>query len=212
MKEPVLLDLFCGAGGAAVGYARAGFRVVGVDIKKQPRYPFEFIQADAITFPLHGFDAVHASPPCQAYSSATPDQSMHPTLIGVIKRRFRCLGVPWIIENVEGAYMPGSIVLCGTMFPELRVLRHRKFLSNVPLTTPPHPKCYGLVRTGDYLTVTGTGRGWHKGFGTHAQAMAAMDIDWMKYRECVQAVPPAYTEYIGGQIMPMTRGGRVILR
>jgi DNA (cytosine-5)-methyltransferase 1 len=108
MSRPLLLDLFCGAGGAAVGYHRAGFRVVGVDLKLQPRYPFEFYQADVMDLgPSHfaGFDVVHASPPCQAYSSATKAwgrTSDHPDLYGLTRQMLLPLSIPWVIENVQG--------------------------------------------------------------------------------------------------------------
>src|SRR3989338_9102679 len=104
-----LLDLFCGAGGAAMGYSRAGFtEIVGVDIKPQPRYPFTFIQADAMTYPLDGFDAIHASPPCHKYStvgkqSAKKLGTIYSDLVGPIRERLEAAGVPYVIENVMGA-------------------------------------------------------------------------------------------------------------
>src|SRR5688572_8297949 len=104
--RPRLLDLFCGAGGAAMGYHRAGFDVVGVDIRQQPRYPFEFHRADAMQYPIHGFDVVHASPPCQSYSRAMRHLAKaKPMLIDAIRERLRDVRV-WVIENVEGAPMP----------------------------------------------------------------------------------------------------------
>ena len=121
MRRRRLLDLFCGAGGAAVGYHRAGFDVVGVDIEPQPRYPFEFHQADAMTFPLDGFDVIHASPPCQAYTDLRRARAASTALIEPVRERSR-FGVPYVIENVEGAPLLDPIVLCGTMFPGLRVL------------------------------------------------------------------------------------------
>lgn len=104
--KPKLLDLFCGAGGAAMGYHRAGFEVVGVDIKPQPRYPFEFHQGDAMTWPLEGFDAIHASPPCQAYTvaqNATRNGAAHPDLVAPVRERLQATGKPWVMENVVGA-------------------------------------------------------------------------------------------------------------
>ena len=114
--RPRLLDLFCGAGGAAVGYHRAGFDVVGVDIKPQPHYPFEFHQADALTYPLEGFDAIHASPPCQAYSAtmrATGSADRHPDLLHVVQRRLTDHGGRWVVENVDGAPFDWAFALCG---------------------------------------------------------------------------------------------------
>src|SRR4030042_2837765 len=129
-NKPRLLDLFCGAGGAAMGYHRAGFEVVGVDIKPQPHYPFEFHQADALTFPLDEFDAYHASPPCQAftkYKNLRKDlPSRYPNLIPSTRRRLTDTDKPFVIENVEGSPLINPIVLCGSMFG-LDVRRHRLF-------------------------------------------------------------------------------------
>ena len=141
MKKPRLLDLFCCAGGAGAGYAKAGFEVVGVDLHPQPRYPFEFHQADAMTFDLSGFDAIHASPPCQAYTvlGGREDLSHYPDLVDAVRERLQAAGVPWIIENVPGAPLRDPITLCGAMFG-LRSYRHRLFESSVQLAPPPHPK------------------------------------------------------------------------
>lgn len=123
MTKPKLLDLFCGAGGAAMGYHRAGFEVTGIDINPQPHYPFKFIQADAMTYPLGGFDCYHASPPCQRYSILT--RGLHqdrienyPDLIAPIRDRLLHTGKPYVIENVEGArkLLINPVKLCGTMF------------------------------------------------------------------------------------------------
>src|SRR3990167_5832997 len=125
-----LLDLFCGAGGAAMGYHRAGFDVVGVDINPQPRYPFEFHQADALTFPLDGFDAIHASPPCQAYTAmrrlGKNAGSNAPELVDPIRSRLVGSGVPWVMENVVGSPLLNPLMLCGSSFG-LGVQRHRLF-------------------------------------------------------------------------------------
>ena len=133
--RPRLLDLFCGAGGAAMGYYRAGFEVVGVDIKPQPHYPFEFIQADALTFPLDGFNAIHASPPCQGYSLGVRNVNAKatPQLIDAVRTRLLRQDRPWVIENVKGARHAmrttpdGYFVLCGLMFADDVPVRHRLF-------------------------------------------------------------------------------------
>lgn len=133
---PRLLDLFCGAGGTAMGYYQAGFEVIGVDMNPQPHFPFEFIQADAMTFPIEGFDVIHASPPCQLYSAANRFvRRPYPDLVGPIRQRIRHTGLPYVIENVPGAPLLNPGTLCGTMFG-LSVYRHRLFESNLPLTFP----------------------------------------------------------------------------
>jgi len=216
MSRPRLLDLFCGAGGAAMGYHRAGFDVVGVDIAPQPHYPFEFIQADAMTFPLDGFDAIHASPPCQAYSVLTArwgaDQvASHPALIAPVRDRLVAWGGPWVIENVETARwaMRSPVRLCGTSFGlvtgdrELR--RHRLF----EMSDPPAliPVCAHGLRPKTITVVGGAGgksrRDTRDGqpFANTADRLVAMDCGWMNGREVVQAIPPAYTEWIGAQLL-----------
>ncbi len=212
--KPRLLDLFCCAGGAGAGYARAGFEVVGVDIDPQPNYPFEFIQSDALKLPrdfLESFDAVHASPPCQSYSDLAKRNGnghMWPRLIEPARKLLRSLGVPFIMENVEGAPLINPVVLCGTMFPQLRVIRHRLFESNVPLVVPAHGK-HPLVFTHDkrkahygkldqnrsFVQVTGGGN------CTIRNARTAMGIDWMTKNELNESIPPAYTEYLGRQLI-----------
>ena len=140
---PRLLDLFCCAGGAAKGYNQAGFDIVGVDITPQPNYPFPFVQADALQLDpkfLLSFDAVHASPPCQSYSvlaKRTGNGSSWPRLIEPVREMLVQSGLPYVIENVVGAPLLNPIQLCGTMFPGLRVLRHRLFEVNVEVVPPP---------------------------------------------------------------------------
>ena len=209
-----ILDLFCGAGGAAVGYARAGFEVVGVDIYPQPNYPFDFIEADALGLLLlpsflDGFDAVHASPPCQAYSDLQRrTRRTYPDLIGPVRERLEATGLPWVIENVDGAPLRDPVVLCGTMFPGLRVLRHRLFETSFPVAQPRHPARHPLVFTHDkrkahygrldqatsYVQVTGGGN------CTVANKRAAMGIPWMTGRELNEAIPPVYTQYVGAAL------------
>ena len=192
-----LLDLFCGAGGCSAGYAAAGFEVTGVDILPQPRYPYRFIQADALDFPFDGFDVIHASPPCQLYSvTAALWQREYPALLPCIRERLWASGKPFVIENVVGAPLPGSIVLCGTMFG-LGVLRHRLFESNVLLFAPGPCQHQGTVKEGHYVTVFGKGGNGY----TRERGSQAMGIAWMTVRELSQAIPPKYTEWIGWQVM-----------
>jgi DNA (cytosine-5)-methyltransferase 1 len=205
--KPRLLDLFCGAGGAAVGYARAGFEVVGVDIKPQPHYPFEFHQADALTFPLDGFDVVHASPPCQAYSVMTASRpglrETYPDLIPVTRIRLTESGLPYVIENVIGAPLLSPIVLCGSMFGR-PLYRHRGFESAFDLRVPIHPKHQvpaskaGHWRPGTVISVAGN-------CAPIALARLAMGIDWTNRDELAEAIPPDYTEHIGSQLMAHLR-------
>jgi DNA (cytosine-5)-methyltransferase 1 len=142
VRKPRLLDLFCCAGGAGVGYSQAGFEVVGVDIKLQRNYPLPFIQADALALDpkfISLFDAVHASPPCQAYSDLAKrngNADEWPHLIEPVRDMLIRSGIPYVIENVDGAPLLNPVVLCGTMFPELRVLRHRLFEANFEIVPP----------------------------------------------------------------------------
>lgn len=213
---PILLDLFCKAGGAAMGYHRAGFEIVGVDIEPQPRYPFEFVRADALTFPLEGFDAIHASPPCQAYVDSA-NKAKHPRLIEPTRERLLNAGVPYVIENVDCAPLFNPLMLCGTMF-RLRVIRHRLFESEPPIYFPPADCAHwGKVQNGDFAGVYGRGARGPRYVDEHGRRnrwgkvpegatliefwSEAMGIDWMTRVELTQAVPPAYTEYIGRQLM-----------
>jgi len=208
--KPRLLDLFCCAGGAAKGYRDAGFEVVGVDINPQPNFPYEFIQMDALKLDprfLREFDAIHASPPCQSYSvlaKRNGNAADWPRLIEPVRRMLRKTGLPFVIENVVGAPLDCPIMLCGTMFPSLRVIRHRLFEANFAFLTPshrPHPKChtrdkrkshYGKTcEWKDYVQVTGGGN------CSVAAAQDAMGIDWMNKAELNEAIPPAYTQFIG---------------
>jgi DNA (cytosine-5)-methyltransferase 1 len=203
-----LLDLFCGAGGAAMGYHRAGFEVVGVDIEPQPHYPFEFHQADALTFPLAGFDAIHASPPCQGYSvTASLHDAEHPQLVEPVRATLAATGLPYVIENVEGAPLINFVRLCGSSFG-LGVRRHRLFeMSHLP---PFAPQCAHHLQP-EPVDVTGTGGlaarpvgqkgGIHRKPRNLAHAREVMGIDWMSRRELSQAIPPAYTEWIGTQLL-----------
>lgn len=208
--KPRLLDLFSGAGGAAMGYHRAGFEVVGVDIKPQPHYPFEFHQADALTYPLEGFDVIHASPPCEAHSRITGKHRVnHMDLIGSTRERLHPSGIPWIMENVEGAPMFKHFVLCGSMFG-LQVRRHRVFESSHVILAPDcnhgnqteeyYSLCWKNRKAGKSSPVVGV-YGNINYSGEWELRCSAMGIDWMNNRELVKAIPPAFTEFIGRQLI-----------
>jgi len=214
--KPRLLDLFCGAGGAAVGYARAGFEVVGVDLVAQPHYPFEFIQEpyEAALFDLMNnwpegtFDAIHASPPCQGYTQFSNlnaerwgNRVEHPLLIEPVRELLDATGLPYVIENVQGAPLRKDLMLCGSMFG-LRVRRHRIFETNWSVGGA--PPCH---HQDDSIAIYGKMDGrrvWTRKNGTElraartiGQASEAMGIDWMTWDEIKEAISPAYTEYVG---------------
>ncbi|WP_205124240.1 DNA cytosine methyltransferase [Tsukamurella conjunctivitidis] len=205
MPRPRLLDLYCCAGGAAVGYHRAGFDIVGVDIDPQPNYPFTFVQADALKFLLEShseFEAYHGSPPCQAFTNAQRIQGNdHPDFITATRSALKLIGKPYVIENVPGAPLDDPFVLCGAMFPGLKTYRHRLFESNIPIWTPRHPE-HAVPTTkmgrkpvaGQFMHVVGN-------FSGVQQAREAMGIDWMTRDELREAIPPAYTEHIGRQLI-----------
>lgn len=217
MTRPKLLDLFCCAGGAALGYSRAGFEVTGVDMSLQPNYPYSFVQADALRLDpafLDEFDAIHASPPCQSYSDLAArngNADEWPRLIDPVRDLLRNTGKPWVIENVEGAPLIDPVLLCGTMFPGLRVIRHRLFETNFPLEQPKHiphrehPRVHTLDKRKshygktcewtDFVQVTGGGN------CSVASARDAMGIDWMTKKEINEAIPPAYAEHVGRELM-----------
>jgi len=227
--RPKLLDLFCCAGGATKGYQRAGFYVVGVDIKPQPRYcGDEFYQADALDFPLEGFDAYHASPPCQGYIHLKNGEDLHgyPLLIDDCRDKLKATGKPFCIENVPAAkeYLRNPIMLCGTMFG-LPIWKHRYFETN--------PVIYALLNTcnhklGDIDSPFGkiaipvqTAHGGDSQFHERpsrigirwrpAQPMPlrrwAMGIDYdMSKKELAEAIPPVFTEYIGKYLMQGVTG------
>lgn len=193
-----LLDLFCGAGGASVGYRRAGgFEVVGVDIFDQPNYPYDFIQADALKIDLSGYDVIHASPPCQNYcwctTKARNQGKTYPDLIEPIRKLLIKSGKPYVIENVVGAPLLNPTYLEGTMFG-LGVIRRRLFETNWWLPQPMYIPRKGTVKDRTYCSVAGNG-----GDGSNRvdDWKKAMGIYWMTREEIKQAIPPAYTEYIG---------------
>lgn len=202
MGRPLALDLFCCQGGASAGLVRAGFRVVGVDLERQPRYPFGFVQADATRFPLLGFDLVWASPPCQRYSAAThPDyRHKHPDLIAVIRRRLRRAGVPYIIENVAGARreLVDPVMLCGSMFG-LRSQRHRYFECSFPVSAPracDHSLPPLLVTTAGASSRAIRKPGQYKSV---LNAPRAYGISWMSAEGLKEAIPPAYAAHLARQ-------------
>jgi DNA (cytosine-5)-methyltransferase 1 len=204
-----LLDLFCGAGGAGMGYHRAGFEVVGVDIKPQKHYPFEFHQADALEYLAeHGaeFDVIHASPPCQRYSCATPKthRGNHPDLIDATRLALMKSSKPWIIENVGGArkVLHSPMMLCGTMFG-INLFRHRYFEIYPPvfwLVPPCRHDFHPIVVSGHSQLHINGGRVSGNSIEEDRQAMG---IDWMSSDEITLAIPPAYTEWIGKRIMEL---------
>lgn len=227
--RPRLLDLFCCAGGAARGYHEAGFEVVGVDIDPQPHYPYEFHQAAALAvlavltdgqkwrgFRLEDFDAIHASPPCQASTTMSNRHrgkggkaDSHVNLIAPTQTLLRMTGVPYIIENVPGAKrsLVDPVTLTGGMFG-LGVHRPRLFESNIALTTPPKAQpprpavgVYGKAPDGRLLWRRSDGSEQHAASSV-AEACEAMGIDWpVTWREVAESIPPAYTEHLGRQII-----------
>ena len=235
--RPRLLDLFCGAGGAAMGYHRAGFEVYGVDLSPMPRFPFGFHRQDAL-FVLHcllnqggstfvhpdghhefltlaDFAATHASPPCQRYSTMTADPDRHPDLVGPVRDLLRATGLPYVIENVPQAPLVDPVILCGSAFG-LGVRRHRAFETNWGLvgTCCQHPAqgrpvgVYGQhPDRKQHLRPDGTERGTKATSLGHARR--AMGVDWMTWPELVESIPPAYTEFIGRQLLAYVRAGAV---
>jgi DNA (cytosine-5)-methyltransferase 1 len=218
--RPRLLDLFCCEGGAGAGYAAAGFEVVGVDLEPQPRYPFEFHQADALAYLTehgHRFDAIHASPPCQDHSALSSRTDDHGTahLLPDTRAALVALGKPWIMENVPGAPMPAAVLLCGSMFGlgalcgdgRYRQLRRHRLFEHHPdvLAWPP----YSCAHTGQPVGVYGTGgggvqnmqRGGDTYKGTRDESVAALGTPWMSRAGVSQAIPPAYTEWLGAALL-----------
>lgn len=224
--RPLMLDLFCGAGGAARGYERAGFDVIGVDIKPQPRFPFTFVRADALEYlEAHGHehDVIHASPPCQGYSRLRHLPWLKgrtwPLLIEPCRDLLRAIGKPWVIENVEDAPLSG-VVLCGQMFG-LPVYRHRRFESNCLIVVPQHQKHQHVIGHGRFvndrrkgtLNADSSKGAWGQshivtvagGQFRKADGERALGINWMTKAQLCQAIPPAYTEHIGRQLLAAVR-------
>lgn len=221
--KPKLLDLYCGAGGAGAGYAKAGFEVTGVDINPQPNYPFKFIQADAIKMLkdqdfLSQFQMIHASPPCQAYTRArglsearnNGKYGDHPNLIPPTRELLKESGKPYIIENVAGAPLINPIKLFGSQFKNLYTQRQRWFESNINLKEPECPMHKmktlsagnGIGEDGS-ISICGSGgvRGLNSKQILLYWGFAMGGIDWMTRKELAEAIPPAYTEFIGKQLI-----------
>lgn len=202
------LDLYCGAGGVSMGLHRAGFEVTGIDIKPQPRYPFTFIQADALKPPvdLADFDFIWASPPCQAHTALKTMHNAleHRDLIPPTRALLQASGKPWAMENVPGAPLLNAIVLCGTMFDlgcdaaELR--RHRLFETSFPVLAPTcrHSRkpVIGIYGGHQRNRKRSAGKNREARDFTAEDGRRAMGIDWMTLNELSQAIPPAYSEFI----------------
>lgn len=212
-EAPVLLDLYCKGGGASVGYQRAGFRVIGADLKPQPHYPFRFIKADTRDVladlepngwsPLLGerIAAVHASPPCQQFTrarhlrSAQGGRTESLDLVDETRRRLRRTTLPYVIENVEGAPLYG-VTVCGSAVG-LKVRRHRVFESNVFIPRMPCDHQAQGRPVGVYHVLNDAIPGGGTTAETLAEGQEAMGIDWLPWDELKEAVPPAYTQFIG---------------
>lgn len=233
MSKPKLLDLFCGAGGAGAGYALAGFEVVGVDINDQPNYPYEFHRCDAMEYVIdmgYKFDAIHASPPCQPYSKlAHLSNGKHAAIVPAVRAILQSIGRPYVIENVPGSPLRDPVTLCGSMFnletscgAQLR--RHRLFETSFRVD---QPEC-AHVKGGRTIGIFGDKardtaaekRHYSKPKETRGgppkdilfsleQALAAMGIDWMNFKELSQAIPPAYTEYISEFLLRYINNDRI---
>ena len=199
-----VLDAFCCQGGAAMGYWLAGYKMLGIDTADQPRYPFAFVRGDAVEFIArhgHGFDLAHASCPCQGYSETQRLRgNPHPKLIGETRAALKSTGRPWVMENVPGAPLVDPLTLCGAMFG-LRTYRHRLFETSpgLDITTPPHPahtapvaKMGRPVTEGEFMHVVGN-------FSGVDLARQVMQMPWANRDGLREAIPPAYTQWIGRQ-------------
>jgi len=223
MKKPLLLDLYCCAGGCSYGYYLAGFETIGVDIEYQAHYPFTFYQDDALKtldtlltkgakwngYALSDFDAIHASPECKGYTDCNlSPKETYLKQIAPVRERLKKTGKPYVIENVMGAksYMEASLLLCGTMFG-LPMERHRLFETNVPILFAPSPCNHSIAHIGVYghsvwdSWLDGTprkdGRARPDSVPLEVGRLA-MGIPWMGIDELAEALPPVYTQWIGG--------------
>lgn len=222
MSRPRLLDLFCGGGGASMGYHLAGFDVTGVDVEPQPDYPFEFEQMDALSvlrtmrdYPTFSgemwrpgyFHAIHASPPCQAYSLASRyNGRTYPDLVGPVRELLASLRVPWVIENVPGAPLRPDIKLCGCMFalelPGRGQLRRERWFETswgeFALDPPHHHYLPAISIAGHGTPQWMRARTGHIGV---ADWRRVMGIGWMTRDQLTEAIPPAYTEHVGAALL-----------
>jgi DNA (cytosine-5)-methyltransferase 1 len=222
MSRPRLLDLFCCAGGAAKGYHDAGFDMVGVDVLPQPRYPYEFYQADALWYlekiaHAPAIDAIHASPPCQDHSSTKDFGGDHGTgwMLLATREKLKAIGLPWVLENVQGSPLPHQsglfgehgLTLCGCMFPETRGLLYedRLFETSFPIAQPSHrrhiwpqTKMGRPPKPGECMQVTGH-------FSDVAEAQRRMGLPGLTQGELAQAIPRVYTRFIGERLLAHLR-------
>lgn len=214
--QPVCLDLFCGAGGAGMGYKRAGFDLLGVDRSAQPDYPGRFELADwrdGLARYGEVADFIHASPPCQGYTTGGKRAARrygtgYEFLIPEVQAALYASGKPYVLENVMGSSLATSVVLCGEMFG-LRVIRHRKFECSFVAFQPAHRKHRGPAANGNaclqrgefhYFCVAGNA------IGSRAEWASAMGVDWITTKHGVrESIPPAYTEYLGRQVLPIVK-------
>jgi DNA (cytosine-5)-methyltransferase 1 len=219
VSRPLVVDLFCGEGGAAKGYADAGFDVVGVDLDARAlrRYPFPAITADWRTgldywLAVRRVDLIHASPPCQHYSvlGSTYNRAKYPDLVGPVREALIATGKPYVIENVPGAPLINPVMLCGSMFGRVTdwpgkgkvgLKRHRLFESTFPVASPGPCSCRELLNVPVYGHGAGGNRQKLRGRGCANAAREVMGIDWMTRDGLDQAIPPVFTEYIGNQAM-----------
>lgn len=226
-KRPILIDLFCGAGGCSRGYHDAGFDVVGVDWRPQPCYPYPMAVMDALAVPvgwLSGADAIHASPPCQAYSRTmnirawdgrAPMLADPPDLVGLTRDLLLAAGRPYIIENVPGAPLRGHVVqICGAALPGLRVIRHRVFETDWLAFGVPCPGRHPRIEVNSFQPgaqrhhVTWTGYMTIAGhIFQRAPALDALGVDWdvRPNKTVAQMIPPAYTRHLGRQLLRIVR-------
>jgi DNA (cytosine-5)-methyltransferase 1 len=225
--RPRLLDLFCGAGGCSVGYQRAGFDVIGVDIDGHQDYPFPLVVEDALTNLARAagwedISAIHASPPCQAltnmsnrYRGQGGKTDAHVNLIPAVREALKATGLPYVIENVAGArkHLRSPVTISGGFFG-LRVDRPRLFETNWPLTPPPYKPVPRAELVGVYGAKPDGRRLWTRKDGSElrcvrsaAEGAAAMGVDWMTaWEDVTEAIPPAYTEWIGAQLLSVVEG------